>query len=196
VINAERRLADAREQQRALERRASEAQFQARTLTARRGELERAIETALQQVQTNTNAGQQLEMELGTLNDAAAQAGLQSALVLKLEREHALGAVRSEYDDLTARLRAGDEQRLEFERSLDPLRERLVKLQLEAQAAQLGGAQYAEQLDAAAVDREALARSIEEGKVRLPGLQGEIDRLQRELAALGARPSSTPRAPT
>ncbi|HEY6134873.1 MAG TPA: chromosome segregation protein SMC, partial [Rubrivivax sp.] len=137
-------------------------------------------------VQTNTNAGQQLEMELGTLNDAAAQAGLQSALVLKLEREHALGAVRSEYDDLTARLRAGDEQRLEFERSLDPLREKLVKLQLEAQAAQLGGAQYAEQLDAAAVDREALARSIEEGKVRLPGLQGEIDRLQRELAALGA----------
>jgi chromosome segregation protein len=186
VIDAERRLADAREQQRALERQASEAQFQARTLTARRAELERSIETALQQVQTNNNAGQQLEIELGTLNDAAAQAGLQSALVLRLEREQALGAVRSEYDDLTARLRAGDEQRLEFERSLDPLRERLMKLQLEAQAAQLGGAQYAEQLDAASVDREALARSIEEGKVRLPGLQGEIDRLQRELAALGA----------
>jgi chromosome segregation protein len=43
-----------------------------------------------------------------------------------------------------------------------------------------------EQLQAASVDLEALARSIEEGGVRLWGLQGEIDRIQREIAALGA----------
>jgi chromosome segregation protein len=120
------------------------------------------------------------------LNDAAAQAGLQGALALKLEREQQLGMVRSEYDDLTARLRSGDERRLEVERSLDPLREQITRLQLEVQAAQLGGAQYMEQLQAASVDLEALARSIEEGAVRLWGLQGEIDRIQREIAALGA----------
>jgi chromosome segregation protein len=54
------------------------------------------------------------------------------------------------------------------------------------QAAQLGGAQYMEQLTAAQVDAEAIAKSIEEGGVKLWGLQTEIDRLQRELAALGA----------
>jgi chromosome segregation protein len=186
VIGAERKLADAREQQRVLERQAGEAQFQARSLVGRRGELERSIETALQQVQTNTQAGQQLEMELGSLNDAAAQAGLQSALVLRLDRERALAAVRSEYDDLTSKLRRGDEQRMEFERSLDPLREKITKLQLEEQAAQLGGAQYLEQLEAAAVDRDLLVRSIEGGAVKLWGLQGEIDRIQREVNALGA----------
>jgi chromosome segregation protein len=186
VIGAERRLADAREQQRTLERQASEAQYGARALAARRAELQRAIDTALQQVETNTLAGEQLELELGSLNDAAAQAGLQSALVLKLERERALAGVRSAYDDLTAKLRGGDEQRLEFERSLEPLRERISKLQLEEQAARLGGAQYLEQLDAAAVDREALARGIEEAGVKLWGLQGEIDRIQREVNALGA----------
>jgi len=186
VIAAERKLADAREQQRALERQAQEAQFQARALAARRGELQRTIETAEQQAQTNAQAGQQLEMELGTLNDAAAQAGLQTALALKLDREQALGAVRSEYDDLTAKLRGGDEKRLEFERSLDPLRERITKLQLEEQAAQLGGAQYMEQLTAAGVDFDLLARTIEEGGVKLWGLQGEIDRIQREVNALGA----------
>jgi chromosome segregation protein len=186
VIAAERKLAEAREQQRALERQAQEAQFHARTLEARRGELQRTIETAAQQAQTNTQTGQQLELELGTLNDAAAQAGLQSALVLRLDRERALAAVRSEYDDLTAKLRAGDEKRLEFEHSLDPLREKLTKLQLEEQAAQLGGAQYMEQLTAAEVDLEALARGIEEGAVKLWGLQGEVDRLQREVNALGA----------
>ncbi|MBV8502831.1 MAG: chromosome segregation protein SMC [Paucibacter sp.] len=186
VINGERRLAEAREQLRALERRAQEAQFSARSLALRRQELQRAIETAAQQMQANRASAESLQTELEGFNDAAAQAGLQEALALKMEREQALSAVRSSYDDLTQRLRKMDEQRLEFERSLDPLRERLTKLQLEEQAAQLGGAQYMEQLTAAAVDLEVLARGIEEGNVKLYGLQGEIDRINREIAALGA----------
>jgi chromosome segregation protein len=186
VIAAERKLTQAREQGRALERRAQEAQFQSRTLQGRRGELQRAIETAAQQVAANVQAGEALRSELGTLDDAAAQAGLQTALALKLERETALAAQRSQYDDLTAKLRSFDEQRLTVERGLDPLRDKLTKLQLEAQAASLGGAQYMEQLVAAEVNLEALAKGIDEGGVRLQGLQGEIDRINREIAALGA----------
>ncbi|MCE2658252.1 MAG: chromosome segregation protein SMC [Rubrivivax sp.] len=151
VIAAERRLAAAREQLRTLERQSQEAQYQARALAARRGELQRSIETAQQQLQSNTQTGQQLELELGNLNDTAASAGLQTALALKMEREQALGAVRSEYDDLTAKLRRGEDQRT-----------------------------------AAQVDLDALAQSIEAGAVKLWGLQGEIDRIQREVASLGA----------
>jgi chromosome segregation protein len=186
VINGERRLSDAREQLRALERQAQESQFQARSLAARRGELQRSIETAEQQAATNASTGEQLELELGTLNDSAAQAGLQDALALKGEREKALGAQRSEYDDLSAKLRQADEQRLGLERSLEPLREKITKLQLEAQAAQLGGAQYLEQLAAANVDLEALAADVAANNVKLWGLQGEIDRINRDIAALGA----------
>ena len=186
VIAAERRLAGAREQLRSLERAAQEAQFSSRALAARRGELQRAIETAAQQIDANTQAAMQLQEELGRLTDAAAQAGLQTALALRLERESALGAERSQYDDLSARLRQADEQRLGFERSLEPLREKLGKLQLEEQAAQLGGAQYLEQLGAAQVDLAEVGKGIEAGGVRLQGLQGEIDRINREVAALGA----------
>jgi chromosome segregation protein len=186
VIAAERRLADAREQQRALERQAQEARFQARALATRRDELQRSIETAAAQVAANVQAGQQLELELGSFNDAAAQAGLQEALALKLEREKALAAARSEYDDLSAQMRRADEQRLSFEHSLEPLREKIGKLQLELQAAQLGGAQFLEQLTAAAVDLEALAKTIEDGSVKLWGLQTEIDRIQKDINALGA----------
>ena len=186
VIAAERQLAGSREQLRSLERQAQEAQFQARALGARRGELQRSIETAAQQVQANAQAGEQLQLELGSFNDAAAQAGLQDALAIKSEKEAVLAATRSEYDDLSAKLRAADEQRLQFERSLDPLREQITKLQLETQAAQLGGAQYLEQLTAAEVDMAALGQGIEEGKVKLWGLQGEIDRINREIAVLGA----------
>ena len=186
VISAERRLSGAREQLRALERQAQEAQFQARALAARQGELQRGIETAQQQILTNEQAGEQLQVELANFNDQAAQAGLQEALALKLDKEQALAATRSEYDDLSAKLRAADEQRLQFERSLDPLREQITKLQLEAQAASLGGAQYLEQLTAAEVDLAALAQNIADNNVKLWGLQGEIDRINREIAALGA----------
>ena len=186
VINAERRLADAREQLRALERKEQEAQFASRALAARRGELQRGIETAAQQLAGNEQSGAQLNEELVRLTDVTAQAGLQTALALKLEREAALGAKRSEYDDLTMRLRRADEQRLQHEQSLQPLRDRITKLQLEEQAAQLGGAQYLDQLVAAAVDFEALSAGVESSGVKLAGLQGEIDRINREINALGA----------
>ncbi len=184
--SAEAALNDARETLRNLERQAQEAQFEARSLAARRAELTRAIQTAAEQVATNLRAGEQLSLELGTLDDSAAQSGLQTALAVKLDREQLLGARRSEYDDLSAKLKRADEQRLEFERSLEPLREKITKLQLEEQAAQLGGAQYLEQLQLAQVDMEALGQTIAAGGVRLAGLQSEIDRLGREVAALGA----------
>ena len=186
ALEAERALGEAREQHRALERQAQEAGFEVRALRARGQELQRVIETADEQLRQASQAGTQLEMELGTLDDAAAQSGLQSALALRLEREQALGAARSEYDELGAALRRADEQRLAFERSLEPLRARIQALQLEAQAARLGGAQYREQLEAAQVDLDALAARIQQDGVRVTGLQAEIDRIQREVAALGA----------
>jgi chromosome segregation protein len=186
VIEAERQLAQWREQQRNLEREAQEAQFSQRSVEARKGELQRAIETAQQQAESIAAEADRAREELSRLTDAAAQAGLQTALALKLEREQSLGAKRSEYDDLTAKLRASDERRLQLERELDPLRQRITEFQLKEQAARLGFEQYSQQLADAQADLDAVARSIEEGKVRLPGMQGEIDRLHREIAALGA----------
>ncbi|CAN5696664.1 chromosome segregation protein SMC [soil metagenome] len=186
AIAAERQLADAREQLRALERQSQEAQFNARTLQARRAELARSIDTAAQQLATNLQSVEQLKEELGRLTDTAAQAGLQTALELRFEREQRLASIRSNYDDLSAQLRRADEQRMEFERSLQPLRDRITKLQLEEQAAQLGGAQYLEQLTQAQVDMAVIEQGIQSGNVRLQGLQSEIDRINRDIAALGA----------
>ena len=186
VIAAERKLAACREQQRSLERQAQEAAYAERSLAARQAELARAIDTAAQQAGSLESDEQRAKEELARLTDAAAQAGLQDALALKLEREAQLGAQRSAYDDLTARLRASDERRLKLERELDPMRQRITDLQLKEQAARLGLEQYTQLLADAGADLEAVARSVAEGAVRLAGLQGEIDRLHREVAALGA----------
>ena len=186
VIELQRKLTQCREQQRSLERQAQEAQFAQRSLQARNAELARTIDTATQQTESVHAEAQRARDELTRLTDAAAQAGLQNALALKLEREQALGAKRSEYDDLTAKLRASDERRLQLERELDPLRQRITEFQLKEQAARLGFEQYEQQLLDAQADLEAVELSIKDGNVRLLGMQSEIDRLHREIAALGA----------
>jgi chromosome segregation protein len=186
VIEVQRKLTQCREQQRSLERQAQEAVFAQRSLQARNAELARTIDTATQQTDSVHAEVQRAHDELTRLTDAAAQAGLQSALALKLEREQILGAKRSEYDDLTAKLRASDERRLQLERELDPLRQRITEFQLKEQAARLGFEQYEQQLQDAQADLEAVEQSIKDGNVRLAGLQSEIDRLHREIAALGA----------
>ncbi len=183
---AERALAGVREDGRAVERQAQEALFELRSLVARRAELERSIATAQQQIEANRVADASLAADLATLIDAEAESGLQVALATKLEREAELGAGRSVYDDLSQRLRSADEARLGHEHALQPLRDKVGALRLEEQAAQLGGAQYIEQLDLAGADREAVARGVEEGGVKLAGLQGRIDALHREIESLGA----------
>ena len=186
AMAAQRRLDDAREQLRSLERQAQEADFNRRTLISRQAELNRSIETAQQQMQTMAAQQAQAEEELQRLSDVAAQAGLQAALALKSEREATLGAKRSEYDDLTTKLRASDERRLHIERELDPLRQRITELQLKEQAARLGSDQYNQMLIDAQADLEALALSVAQDQVRIHGMQTDIDRLNREIQSLGA----------
>jgi len=185
VIEAQQSFNATRERQRELERQAQEADFAKRSLSTREAELNRIIETAQQQSASIAQEEQLVQEDLSRLSDATAQSGLQAALNVKLEREAALAAKRSEYDDLTAKLRASDEHRLRLERELDPMRQRITDLQLKEQAARLGFEQYHQLLMDNAADLEAIAISISENNVRLTGLQSEIDRLQREINALG-----------
>ncbi len=64
------------------------------------------IETARQQIESNRLADAALADEHAQLDDAPAQAELQSALAARLEHEQRLGEKRSLYDDLSQRLRA------------------------------------------------------------------------------------------
>ncbi|CDS54706.1 Chromosome partition protein smc [Polaromonas sp. CG9_12] len=186
VIATERRRAESREQQRTLERQLQEAQFALRTLAARREELARSIAIAAAQASSIAAEEGRAREELSRLTDAAAQGGLQDALNAKVVREAELLAQRSQYDDLTHRLRSSDERRVALERELDPLRQRITEFQLKEQAARLGFEQYAQLLTDAQADLPAVEASIQAGNVRISGLQGEIDRIQRDVQALGA----------
>ena len=186
VMDAERALNQAREQLRGLERQAQEAAFSQRALQARRGELQRAMETAQSQQTQALSEQARVQDELLQVSDAAAQGGLQEALARKSEAEQALAAQRSQYEDLSAKLRASDERRLQVEHALEPQRQRITDMRLKEQAASLAVEQFAQALADVDADLEAVAASIVEGGVKLWGLQGEIDRLQRDINGLGA----------
>ncbi len=179
-------LSKSREELRLIERQQQEADFAKRSVSTRDAELERVIQTATEQLSAVVLEKTQLSQEIESLSESQLQEGLQSSLAVKLEREQTLAAKRSVYDDLTAKLRASDERRLQFERALDPLRQKMQDLQLKEQAARIGVEQYFTQLSEAEADLSAVEKGIEEAQVKLAGLSSEIDRLQREIQLLGA----------
>jgi chromosome segregation protein len=186
VLDAERQLEQAREALRQSERMHQEAEFASRTLISRKAELERVGKSAENQLGSIQEEQVRLSQELAQLSDESARAGLQQALELKLEREQDLANKRSEYDGLTSSLRTTDESRLQRERELEPLRQKITDLQLKEQAARIGFEQFDEQLKQAQVNLEQISASIDEGNVQLTGLQSSIDKIQREIKALGA----------
>ncbi|SAK67029.1 chromosome segregation protein SMC [Caballeronia hypogeia] len=177
-------LTNARHELRELERAASDASFAVRGLAAKIDEYKRNIETAHDQSERIAGTLEDARAELETINEQTAQTGLQDALEVRAAREETLHAARVELDDLTARLRQSDEQRLLAERSLQPLRDKINELQLKEQAARISGEQFVEQLEAAGVDEAELAQKLTPD-MKPSYLQGEVTRLNNAIVALG-----------
>jgi chromosome segregation protein len=106
-------------------------------------------------------------------------------LAQRVERERALAEARNLQEDLGARLRGVDEERLACEQRLPPLRDRMGDLRLKEQAATMNHDQFAAQLAEAGADEEFLSERLERG-MRPNALQGEIGRLHQAMEELGA----------
>ncbi|WP_136417343.1 chromosome segregation protein SMC [Herbaspirillum sp. ST 5-3] len=180
----EQQLNDARQRLRELERAAQEAEFAEKAHRNKIEELKRSIATALEQSAQLFASMEQGHLELESLDDQAAQAGLQSLLEKRTDQERALADARHELDQLTQKLRHTEETRLQSERNLQPQRDRITELQLKEQAARLNFEQYAQQLAEAQADEAALSEKLT-GEIRPSYLQGEVTRLTNAIAALG-----------
>ncbi|MFZ9099238.1 MAG: chromosome segregation protein SMC, partial [Burkholderiaceae bacterium] len=181
---AQQALAQAQQSTAELERARQEAQFEQRSVAQRQEEAQRQHETAQQQAQELQQQRDQAQQEWAELDDSAAQQALQSALAVKVQREQALALKRREYEDLSARMRALDEQRLTVERQIEPQRQRITELQLAEQAARLAMTQAQEHLQAQ--DTDTIAASVAHDQVTLEQLPEQIERLQRTIQQLGA----------
>ena len=184
-LNKEQQLNDARQRLRELERAAQESEFAEKSQRNKIDELKRTIATALEQAAQLFASMEQGTLELESLDDQAAQAGLQSLLDRRADQERALADARHELDQLSQQLRHHDESRLQAERSLQPQRDRITELQLKEQAARLNQEQFNEALANTNADEAALSEKLTP-EMRPSYLQGEVTRLTNAIAALGA----------
>jgi chromosome segregation protein len=173
-----------RESLRSSEMSAQEAAFTTRSLQQRIADLQRDQSTARVQIMEIQDKQATSEQELETLSDEEAQDKLQGLLLARSAREAALSNARTEQDALLHQLREADEVRLQIERSLQPMRDKVVDLQLREQAARLNFEQFATLLSDAEADLSALEVSFSPD-LKVGALQAEVNRLNSEIQSLG-----------
>ncbi|MBU3636633.1 chromosome segregation protein SMC [Polynucleobacter sp. es-MAR-4] len=173
-----------REALRSSEMSAQEAAFATRSLQQRIADLQRDQSTARIQIMEIQDKQATSEQELETLSDEEAQDKLQGLLLARSAREAALANARTEQDALLHQLREADEVRLQIERSLQPMRDKVVDLQLREQAARLNFEQFATLLSDAEADLTALESSFSPD-LKVGALQTEVNRLNSEIQSLG-----------
>ena len=173
-----------REALRFSEMAAQEAAFATRSLQQRISDLQRDQSTARVQIMEIQDKQASSEQELETLSDEAAQDQLQGLLLARSAREAALANARTEQDALLHQLREADEVRLQIERSLQPMRDKVVDLQLREQAARLNFEQFATLLSDAEADLTALEANFSPD-LKVGALQSEVTRLGNEIQSLG-----------
>jgi len=173
-----------RESLRAAEMAAQEAAFATRSLQQRIADLQRDQSTARTQIMEIQDKYALAEEELKSLSDEAAQEQLQGLLLTRSEREALLAAARTEQDALLHQLREADEERLQIERGLQPMRDKVVDLQLREQAARLNFEQFATLLLDAEADLIVLETSFSPD-LKVGALQSEVNRLNTEIQSLG-----------
>ena len=173
-----------REALRSSEMSAQEAAFATRSLQQRIADLQRDQSTARVQIMEIQDKQATSEQELETLSDEEAQDKLQGLLLARSAREAALANARTEQDALLHQLREADEVRLQIERSLQPMRDKVVDLQLREQAARLNFEQFATLLSDAEADLTALEANFS-ADLKVGALQTEVNRLNSEIQSLG-----------
>ena len=187
-LEQEQQLNLSRTKLRDLELAAQQAVFAERTHHQKVEELKRTITTAGVQAAQVFESMQQGVLELESMDDQTAQAGLQELLARRSDQERALSDARHELDQLTQQLRQCEDAKNQVERSLQPQREKIMELQLKEQAARLNQEQYTQALADVGMTEEQLADLSAKltDDLKPSYLQGEVTRLGNAVIALGA----------
>ena len=167
------------------ERELQEAVFQGKTSSNKIAEVERMIAAAGENIARLKQAQAAEQEALSRLDESPWQSQLQIALSLRGTKEQALAQARDALEATEAQLKAVEQERMESEQKLGPLRDRINEVRLKEQEARINEEQYAQQLAEAGADEAALAQQLEKG-TRASSLQSDINRLNAEIKALGA----------
>ena len=182
---AERALADARERVNAAERGAQEANYFERSCHDKIKSLTDMVAQLAKRWEVITASRTALTAELESLQEGNIRERLQQALETRLENEKALAIAREAMDAAGGKLKELEDQRHAIEQSLQPLRDKMTELRMKEQEARINEENFTQQLLENGGVLEELADLVEK-KTRSTAYQAEINRLNQEIAALGA----------
>jgi chromosome segregation protein len=183
--SAETALQRSREAAQSAVQEAQAASFSEQQCILKINEIENTVKVVYENVDRLRESQQALVQEENSYDESPVATALQGALAIRQQKEQDLAAARDALEGVAAALRDTEQERLGIEHRLGPLRDRINELKLKEQEARLNAEQYAEQLGAAGADEAALEPLLLKNP-RPTALQGEINRLNEEIAALGA----------
>ena len=183
--SAEAALAGQRLAGQQAEREAQDALFGERECSSKIAEIDSSVRLIDQQIERADAEVAKLTEELSVDPVPAVRAALDAAVEGRIAREKTLAQARNAVEAAAGVLRALEEERLQAESTLAPLRERIGELRLKEQAAQINHDQHDGQLREAGADEQRLAAEAASAP-RPSSLQGEITRLTQAIAELGA----------
>jgi len=181
---AESRLREQRERAQRAQHELQEARFFAKTCTEKIADLEHNLKQTGNTLAMLEQTLAQNREDLGKLEDADSQEQLQVVLEQRQAREQALAEARNALEHATVNLNKLEQERMACEQKLNPLRDKATELTLKEQEARLQYEQWAEQLQG--VDEAVLLPLLEGVNARPSALQGELNRLNGDIEALGA----------
>ena len=165
-------------------REMQEAAFHEKTCQNKIAEMENSVHIINGNVVELTVNLQKLQSDQGCFDESSLNSRLQEGLSLREQREQRLAAVRNALEDAAGDLREIEQERMTSEQKLHPLRESINQARLKEQEARITENQFGEQLKEAGADEDELMQTL--GKTRPSALQADINRLNIEIAALGA----------
>ena len=183
---ASRALRDARDVMVKVEREVQEAEFSCRECQTRLEDLRTQSRLSIDECRRIDDALTQAKTELEGADGDELREKLETALLLRGEKEQALADIRDAAESHAAALRTQEESRLRLEQQLEPVRARINDHQLKLQAAELAAAQFETLLSEAGCSSEQIEALLQTvGDLKPAPLQAAITRLQREIEAMG-----------
>lgn len=183
---ASRALRDARDAMVKVEREVQEAEFSCRECQTRLDDLKNQSRLSVDECRRIDDSLLQSKAELAGADGDELRDKLETALILRTEKEQLLAESRNTAESKAGELRLLEESRLRMEQQLEPVRARINDHQLRHQAAELAAAQYEGLLTEAGCSAEHIAMLLGQvGDLKAGPLQGIITRLQRDIEAMG-----------
>ena len=184
-LAAEVRLTDQRGQIQQAERASQDAVFGERECGSKISEIDNSVRVIDQQIGSAETEIAKLTEELAQDPVPAVRIALDAAVESRIACERTLAEARNAVETAAGVLRGFEEERLQIEGRIAPLRDRVGELRLKEQAAQINHDQFEQQLREADADEARLEGEAERAP-RPSALQAELTRLTQSINELGA----------